>query len=257
MKKFSKAIGILFVTLILTLSSFAMLPVSAEQYFDFNIEFPKENKYKVFKNGEDLSELSELVGQSEAYLENYFNENKILVFAIDEKQFSQVKISSYSNDFSVKVGEFSNYSKKELLKLAESLFENAYIENPNITDVVKTKEGVFLKNFEMCNDTDGDYTVTQYLTVTDSKVYRISVLAYIVYPQSLDEEIFETFSINKQREKAQKTDRIIIVAVILISLFLAVAVFLAVGIIKRLRKGDTQELDTNEPFKTENIEDNE
>ena len=117
----------------------------------------------------------------------------------------------------------------------------------------------------MCNDTDGDYTVTQYLTVTDSKVYRISVLAYIVLPQSLDEEIFETFSINSKREKVEKTNKIIIVAVILISLFVAIAVFLVIGIIKRLRKVQDEEITEQKPQEEqakeeqikENTEDNE
>ena len=265
MKKTLKTITVLIITLILAVSSLPMLFVSAEKYFDFNVTFPEEYNYKVFKSGDDLSELSKIVSKTEKELENYFNENDIKVFAIDEKQFSQVKISSYSDSFSKKVGEFSNYSKKELLELAESLFENAYIDNPEVTDVVKTKEGVFLKNFEMCNDNGGHYTFTQYVTVTDSKIYRFSVLAYIVLPQDLDEEIFETFYINKQREKAQKTDRIIIVAVILISLFVAIAVFLVIGIIKRLRKVQDEEITEQKPQEEqakeeqikENTEDNE
>ncbi|MDD6478924.1 MAG: hypothetical protein PUF48_03805 [Oscillospiraceae bacterium] len=239
MKKFLKIISV-----ILLLTAIIALPLSAasgntEENSKFSITVP--DGYLIYSDADDLPELAEFLGLTEAKLENYLIDNKINFFAIEETRRAEIKVSMYKDEFSEKTLDFSLLNDKDILNLAESVFENSDIKNSNVTSLVKSKGTTFLKNNGVIKDGSGSYLVTQYVTVSDSYNISLSIIYSIMMPVSFEEEIFNSFSLGNKSASLPYSTLLFIGILVAIIFFAAVIVIAVIGVIKNLKGKDNDD----------------
>lgn len=239
MKKALKIIAV-----VLLIATFLTLPLNAEggsteKNAKFSITVP--DGYLIYSDADDLPELAEFLGLTEAKLENYLIDNKINFFAIEKTRRAEIKVSMYKDEFSEKTVDFSLLKDNDILNLAESLFENSDIENSNVTSLVKSKGTTFLKNNGVIKDNSGSYLVTQYVTVSDSHNISLSIIYSIMMPVSFEEEIFNSFSLGDKSDPLPYSTIFFIVVLVAIIFFAIVIVVAVIGVIKNLKGKDNDD----------------
>jgi len=201
--------------------------VSAKDYGDFSINLPKGYKYAL-KN-DKKTEIADIVGVSKKEIENYFSDGKLEFLAVNSDNTSQIKLSVLEDDFSKKIVSFNNLDDNRLLQLANSFFTGSYDNVTANAKVVENNNHKYLKYSEKLTDSGGQYTVTQFITVYNGKIYRFSVSFTAKQGESFDNEIFKGFMLKEKNENSLVLKTVLIFGVLVFS---AVIIFAIFGIVK-------------------------
>jgi hypothetical protein len=180
-----------------------------------------DNDFYVY--GEDNKELCGIIGMSETELDEYCKENNITFLAIDRNNQRQIRKSEITDAFSLKIGDFLALSEDEIVELTEELTGFTGAKGT----VIEKGDKRFLQIKVKTTDSGGDYILTQYVTVANSKKEVISF--YTSEGVSVDyiERVFSSQFKLSGREKALKT-----VSAIGTVLFSALALVVTASIIK-------------------------
>lgn len=215
--------------------SFGTLFVLAEDYGDFSVNLPSGYKYAL-KN-DKKTEIADIVGVDEKALESYFQNSKLEYLAVNEDNTSQIKLSVGEDEFSKRIVSFNNLLDDQIIELANSFFTGSYETVTANSKIVKKQSFKYLKYSEKLTDSGGVYTVTQFVTVYDGKIYRFSVSYTNAQGEGFDEEIFDGFELKEKRENNSLLKTLLIAGVLVFS---AVIIFAVVGIVKSYKDKSVQ-----------------
>lgn len=184
---------------------------------DFTVGYPEG----------DLNELSEIIGKSKDELKGYCESNGVLFIAVNADNTIQIRLSAFKSEFSVKAGDIHSLDSEGLSLFAETLSSD--------TDytVFETQNTTFLKFTANLSDSGGDYTSTQYVTLSNGKVYQLSCYNSGNTESPDIKSAAESFSVGKNT--ASNLRQKVLIAAVLIALA-GVIVAMAVGIIKDLKR---------------------
>ncbi len=223
-----KICSIILCLLIAALSAFS---VSAE---DVGYKIKLGDNYISAAAGEDLGSLSAVLGMSEDELSDYYQSNNLLLVAADKDNTHQLQLAKINNEFSELVGDMSTLDNDQLGEVALELSGGkegySFTENGGLKYIVIT---------ETLNDSGGEYTVTQFCTVTGGDMYRLSFYNSGDKTEPAVYEIFESFEIEGVNGGVPLLVTLLIV--LGIAAFAAVAVFCVFSIIKERKNQKEQE----------------
>ena len=100
---------------------------------------------------------------TEDELNTYFNQNGIEYFAISKDTKSQIKISTFSNDFSKQVSDISLLDDTALAEFTKTF-------NASTNNIINNKDRKFICLIDTKEYSDGVYTITQFITICDNKM---------------------------------------------------------------------------------------
>lgn len=194
-----------------------------------------ENFTAVYEWDEDKSDAAKKLGMSEEKLQDYFDENDVLMVAVNDDNTAQLRLSKYDNEFSELAYDISLLSDDEISELSKS------ITGTDASTSLEESNGIsFITFSETHNDSGGTYTATQYITVFEGDIYRLS--CYNQGDKQSDEmkNIFSTLKLNGEtRHSIPLWQTLLIIAGI--AVFAAVAAAMIIGIIKDRKTPDTEE----------------
>ncbi len=185
-----------------------------------------EGEFLVY--GEDDIELfCRAFDMDDCEIVDYLNENNITYLAINRDNTKQIKRSETVDAFSKKVVDFNVLADDEIINLANEIsgFENSKGE------VVTARGYKLLKSELKTEDSGGEYVLTQFVTVKNSK--KIILSFYTASEQSRD---YIGTVLEEQFPKEKDFKPLVIVGTVAFSL--AVLVVLALIILELRKKHD-------------------
>ncbi len=202
---------------------------------------PKEDFIGAYKS-ENKKELANKLGLTEKETSELFSDKNLEYFAISDDRTSQLSISVYSNDLSVLTGDTSRLDDESLKKFAESLLESS-----EDTYEIQKQNGItyVVFNEDVENSKGKSYYSSQYITVSGGDFYHITFITSKPSAKEDIKDIVSTFKITKTQKQPISIVYILLLAV-LIAAFIAVATVMLVGIIKRLKQKQLQEIKEKE-----------
>lgn len=211
--------------LIITLLSFT---VSAELSYNITVD---EN-FSVVTADDDLKAMSQKLNISEDSLSSYFKSG-LLYLAVSKDNQTQIKLSSYTDEFSSTVKDISFLDGAAIEEFKNTLCgDGDYICTTQIN-----KGRTFIVMQKTLSDSGGIYTVTQYITICDGKTYHLSCYNPSTQTSDTIKTIFESFSLNgKSKTTTQQSHNSSpILFILLIAVFSVIAFITIISIIRFLR----------------------
>ena len=184
----------------------------------------------VYTAGGDNGKIAAALNIDSEELSSYISENNVEYFAVNKENTVQIKLTVNITEFSSSVSNLSNLSDGNI----ESLL-------PEITGIDGIRGEVLDKNGQKfakiqlsSNDSGGDYSVTEYITAAQKKLYVLSVST--AADESSD-YADKAFSSDFNRDKAKKSyyGYIVLAAIILLVFVCAYTVFTLIRDIKNDR----------------------
>lgn len=221
-KKLISGIITLFLTSIILFSS--CIIASAKSGEDYSITLPDE--YITAYSDDDKSEVADAVGISADEANDYFQKHNLNFLSVSKDNTSQIKLSVLEDDFSKKIISFNNLDNEKILILANSLFTGSYEQVSKGVKIVENNGIKFLKYQENLSDNGGEYTVTQYVTVYNSKTYRLSVFVSGEEQSDLSDTVFNSFSLKQNSDTLSPLVKIfIIVGIVIFAVIIVLSIF--------------------------------
>lgn len=214
------------ITLLLTsiILFFSCISASAKSAEDFSITLPDE--YITAFHDDNKSDIADAVGISADEVDDYFQKHNLKFLSVNKDNTSQIKLSVLEDDFSKKIISFNNLNNENILKLANSLFTGSYEQVSNGVKIVENNGIKFLKYKENLSDNGGEYTVTQYVTVYNSKTYRLSVFVTGEEQSDLSDTVFNSFSLKQNSDALSPLVKIfIIVGIVIFAVIIVLSIF--------------------------------
>ena len=185
------------------------------------------------KSGENLEAVSQKLSMTTAELNSYFTDNGLLYLAVTDDAKTQIKISTYCDNFSSEVSDIANLNDEMLNSFIDSVSKKS---NSPAT-IVLNGDRKFLCVKEIHKDTGGVYTVTQYITICNNKTYY-----FVGYNDGEDTsdrvnsafENFEVINLNAVPATNYTPQMVLIIAGIVV--FSIIALLMIVGIIRNSHK---------------------
>ena len=185
----------------------------------FSFSVSAEEEFVVY--GEDDIELfCRAFGMDDCEIVDYVNENNITYLAINRDNTKQIKRSEIVDAFSQKVVDFSVLDDSEIIELNKELsgFENA------VGEVVSVGGFKLLKSELKTEDSGGEYVLTQFVTVKNSKKIILSF-----YTASSADRAYIEDALKEQFPKERNFKPVAIVGTVAFSLAIAVALVLIIA----------------------------
>ncbi len=225
-------------TVIIVLFAFLNMTVSALGY-EYSIT--SGDNFTYAKQDDDLTQIAKRLNMTAEELDKYFSDNKLIYLAVSDDAKSQIKISVSEDNFSKKVSDISMLDDQSLLEFAKSFGKDA-------SSIVTNNERKFVLVKNTLKDSGGIYTVTQYITICDGKIFYVTCYNDGTDVSKEISNAFSTLKLNPLSAESNDFDILSIVIIVGIIVFSAVAIIMVVGII-RLKVKDLKE---NEDEKIEN-----
>ena len=209
----------------------------------------QENFVGAYKNG-DKGDLSQKLGISESETEALFGDKALEYFAISDDRTTQFSISVYSNDLSWVTGDTSRLDSEALKSFASSL-----LQTPDKPYEIKTENDIvyIVLNEDVENSKGKSYYSSEYITVVNAEFYHLTFISSNPSAKADIENIVSSFKINKESKEPISAVYILLI-VLAIALFIAVAAVMLVGIIKRLKQKKAEQIAQQESQYKEIIE---
>lgn len=173
--------------------------------------------------GQDNKELSKAVNMSESELDEYCKNNSITFLAVNKANTKQIRKIEAEDSFSKKIGNFFALKDNEILELTEELTGFSGVRGT----VFEKGNKKFLKVELKTKDSGGEYYLTQYITVENSKR---EVLSFYTDSKENTDYVEEVFS--SQFKTSKSTSALKVISVIGMVLFGGLALVVFVAIIK-------------------------
>ena len=181
--------------------------------------------------GEDTKKICDVLKLTEKELSNICKENYITYFAINKNNTKQIKLTEKETEFSKKIGNLTHLSDDTALILTEE----ALIPEGVSGQVVNKNGQKFVKTEVETNDSGGKFIITNFITVSDKKLYTLSFYTNSSLDTSYIEDIFETFNEDSFYNEKEASSPIIYVIWIGIILLIISAAFIIYTIIKDIK----------------------
>lgn len=197
---------------------------------EFSISLGEE--FTCAKPGDNLDAVSQKLSMSTGELSSYFTENGLLYLAVTDNAKTQIKISTYCDNFSSETSDIAYLNDQMLKSFVEAVCKKS---NSDAT-IVLNGDRKFVCVKELHEDSGGVYTVTQYVTICNNKTYY-----FIGYNDGQDtsaqiKSAFESFKIINQQETAIDYTPQMILIMAGIVVFSIIAIIMIVGIVKHTQK---------------------
>ncbi len=219
---FKRLICIAVVIPVLILSVFAA---------DTKVKINAGKEFTVLSSGENEKELAAILGITEDELISYCKENSIEYLAVNRDNTKQIKLSVKQTEFSSAVVNFSNLSDENITAMVPEI-----IGISNVKCETADKNGQkFAKVRLSSSDSGGEYTVSQYITVANKRLFILSVCTAADKNTDYADEIFEGFDsedFNHTKSTKNGYNGIIIGA---IAVLVVVCAFVAVTLVRDIR----------------------
>ena len=207
---------------------------------DFSISLGEE--FVSVQSGDNLDAISQKLSMTTAQLKSYFDDG-LLYLAVTDDSKTQIKISSYTNNFSSEVVDISNLDDQMLYEFAETIDD----KSASPATIVLNRDRKYVRIKDVHKDSGGIYTVTQYVTICNKKTYHFVAYNDGEETSDLVNSAFESFEItNLQKPSAEYTPKLIIIMVGIV-IFSIIAIVMVIGIIKQTRNNPEEgEIDADE-----------
>lgn len=219
-----------FLTVVIILISVFSITVGAAS-LEYNIS--PDDSFIAVNRGDDLTRISSELDMTADELNTYFNQNGIEYFAISKDTKSQIKISTFSNDFSKQVVDISLLDDAALDEFAKTFDVNSdsIIENND-------RKFICVKSTEKSGEST--YTVTQYITIFNNQMVYFT--GYNPGENTTGEitAAFDTFELNTPSDNI---NLYLILVVSGIVVFSVVGVIMVIGIIKLRNSREVEEIE--------------
>lgn len=202
---------------------------------EFTISLGKE--FISAKPGDNLESVSQKLSMTTGELNSYFTQNGLLYLAVTDDAKTQIKISTYSDNFSSEVSDIANLNDEMLNSFVNTIGE----KSSSPATIVLNGERKFVCVKDIHKDSGGVYTVTQYITICNNKTYY-----FVGYNDGEDtsaqiKSAFESFEvINRQEPTTDYTPQMILIIAGIV-VFSIVAIIMIVGIVKHAHKSSGEE----------------
>lgn len=180
-----------------------------------------DNEFYVY--GQDNKELSKTIDMTESELKEYCKNNNITFLAVNKTNTKQIRKTEIEDAFSKKIGDFFALKDNEIIELAEELTGFSGVKGT----VFEKGNKKFLKVELKSADSGGEYFLTQYITVSDSKK---EILSFHTAKKENTDYIEEVFS--SQFKTSKSSTALKVISVIGMVLFGGLALVVFVAIIK-------------------------
>lgn len=180
-----------------------------------------DNEFYVY--GQDNKELSKTIDMTESELKEYCKNNNITFLAVNKTNTKQIKRTEIEDAFSKKIGDFFALKDNEIIELAEELTGFSGVKGT----VFEKGNKKFLKVELKSADSGGEYFLTQYITVSDSKK---EILSFYTAKKENTDYVEEVFS--SQFKTSKSSTALKVISVIGMVLFGGLALVVFVAIIK-------------------------
>ena len=173
-----------------------------------------------------------IFGMNEADFKKYLTENNILLYGFDNDNAFVFELTGEKTDFTQKVGDFGNIKESDIKDFADKTVENPY-------SVKKTAESVFVVTDSISEEENG-YVTRQYITVKNQSLYVVTfIVPGIAINQNKSEridKIINALSFGESNAPKQVSAVSVIVVAALVIIIVLIAVYIAVTVIRDLRK---------------------
>lgn len=160
---------------------------------------------------------------SESELKKYCENNNITFLAVNKTNTKQIRKTEIEDAFSKKIGNFFALKDNEIIDLAEELTGFSGVKGT----VFEKGNKKFLKVEVKSSDSGGEYYLTQYITVSDSKK---EILSFHTSSKESTDYVEEVFSSQFKTSKSSPVLKVL--SVIGMVLFGALALVVLIAIIK-------------------------
>lgn len=199
-------------------------------------------EFTVLLSGENEKELAEILGIAEDELISYCRDNGIEYLAVNRDNTKQIRLSVKQTEFSSAVINFSNLSDENIAAVIPEI-----IGVSNVKCETADKNGQkFAKILLSSSDSGGEYTVSQYITVANKKLFILSVCTAADKDIEYADKIFEGFDAEDfNHTKSQKNgySGIIVGA---IAILVVGCAFVAVTLIRDIRSDYALKISDND-----------
>ena len=203
----------------------AGISVSASSVtFDIDVD----NSYLTAYKGENLSEIASVIGVTEAELAADFNKGGLLYLSVAPDNSVRIKLSAFADNFSVEAVDMAYLDGDNMKKLLSTLGG----ESGGGAELIESRG----RKYAVISETvDGNYTVTQYITICGGKTYYLSCYNSGEEVSDSVRRIFESFTLVQKTEAGGSPVWLSAVIIFGIVVFAIIAVIMAVGIIRNIK----------------------
>lgn len=196
-----------------------------------NVKIKVDKEFTVLSKGENEEELASILGITADELKEYCSENGIEYLAVNSDNTKQVKLSVQQTEFSSAAINFSNLSDENIEAVIPEI-----IGISNVKSEIKNKNGQKFAVIDLSSyDSGGDYTVNQYITVADKKLFVLSVYTSEGNDTGYADEIFESLysgDFNRIKPTGNSYSYVIVGAIVIL---VGVCAFVTVTLIRDIR----------------------
>ena len=199
-------------------------------------------EFTVLSSGKNEKELASILGITENELIGYCRENSIEYLAVNRDNTKQIRLSVNQTEFSSAVINFSNLSDENIAAVVPDI-----VGVSNVKCETADKSGQkFAKVRLSSSDSGGDYTVSQYITAANKKLFILSVCTAADKDADYADEIFEGFDsgdFNHTKSTKNGYNGIIVGA---IAVLVCVCAFVTVTLIRDIRSDHALKIGDND-----------
>lgn len=213
------------VTVIMMLLSFKVTAAIYE--YEINVD----SNFTSASAGDDLTALSEKLNMQPSELKSFFNTNGILYFAVSDDTQTQIRLSSFTDNFSSSISDIEYLNDEKLNEFINSVC------GENGGEITTLSDRKFIVTKKTLADSGGIYTVTQYITICGNNTYYLSCYNPGEETSEAIKDAVSTFKLNELPSEGSNIFAgysILIASGIL--LFFALGCAMIIGIVRTTRK---------------------
>ncbi len=167
----------------------------------FEYTLTPDKNFTSAQYGDDLSEISKKLNMTTSELNSYFSQNGLIYLAVSDDNKTQIKLSAFTDNFSSAAGDISNLNDQALAEFVSAVCDDGEYEDNIVLN--NGRKFVCVKN--TLKDSGGIYTVTQYITICDSKTFYFA--GYNEGEETSNEILaaFKSFNLNDSTNTTQNT----------------------------------------------------
>ena len=193
----------------------------------FSVE--ADDSFAVATKSSEVEQVAERLSLETAEVSSYFKQNALKFIAISEDGKTQIRISRFADSFSGDIYDSENLTPEKIAEMA-----SLYGADTGKVDIVENGGRKFAKITEVLEDSGGEYTSTQYVTVASGRTFVISCYNPGKTTSAEVEKVFGTFTVKSIDEHIKSYSlgrKLVMPAIIIACILVAVTV---IGLIRRL-----------------------
>lgn len=159
-----------------------MIPVSAAG----RISLKAGDEFSVY--GQDSGKAAEILGMSEAELNEYVSQNNIVYLAVNEDNTKQIRLTVAATAFSECTGNLSLLSDSEIKELIPDITGDSAVKGK----IIESGGQKFVVSRVSSEDSGGGYTLERYFTVAGNNEYILSFYTSEGVPEDYIKSVFES-----------------------------------------------------------------